>query len=56
MHIQLIAFDDSGDPVYSNGWGWQNGGSGFQTWLWGGDWYTANADKYINTDNLVRRF
>ena len=50
-HATIIAFDDSSDPVYSNGWGWQNGGSGFQTWLWGGDWYTANADKYINTDN-----
>ena len=50
-HATIIAFDDSSDPVYSNGWGWQNGGSGFQTWLWGGDWYTPNADKYINTDN-----
>ena len=50
-HASIIAFDDSSDPVYANGWGWQNGGSGFDTWLWGGVWYTANADKYINSDN-----
>ncbi|MFL2859134.1 MAG: PEP-CTERM sorting domain-containing protein [Pontiellaceae bacterium] len=49
-HASIIAFDDSSDPVYANGWGWQDGGSGFETWLWGGDWYTANANKYINSD------
>ena len=49
-HASIIAFDDSSDPVYAGGWGWQNGGSGFDTWLWGGDWWTSNADKYINTD------
>ena len=49
-HASIIAFDDSSDSVYAGGWGWQNGGSGFDTWMWGGDWWTANADKYINSD------
>ena len=49
-NASIIAFDDSSDSVYAGGWGWQNGGSGFDTWLWGGDWWTSNADKYINSD------
>ena len=28
-NASIITFDDSSDPVYANGWSWQNGGSGF---------------------------
>ena len=47
-HASIIAFDDSSDSVYDSGFAYQNGGSGFDTWMGGdGGLVPANADKYI---------
>ena len=47
-HASIIAFDDSSDSVYDGGFGYQNGGTGFAGWLWGGDWYHGLFEPYID--------
>ena len=46
-HASIIAFDDSSDSVYDSGFGYQNGGTGFTGWLWGGDWWTGLFEPYV---------
>ena len=48
-----IAYDSSNDPVYGGTWTplqSQNGGNGFNAWMFGGNWWTGKSGVYMNTD------
>ena len=45
-HASIIAFDDSSDSLYDSGFAYQNGGTGFSSWSWGGDWWVGLVPPY----------
>ena len=45
-HASIIAFDDSSDSLYDSGFKYQNGGTGFTSWSWGGDWWVGLVPPY----------
>ena len=53
MSYADIAYDSSDDPVYGGTWTplqSQNGGNGFNAWMFGGNWWTGKSGVYMNTD------